>query len=201
MNTGHTKESLVAFERRIAEFFNAGQIRAPVHFSGGNEEQLLEIFKEVRHEDWLCTSWRSHYHCLLKGVPEAQLEGLILAGQSISLNIPEYRIVSSAMVAGMAPIAAGIGLGLRGQGSRARVWCFLGDMAAETGIAHESIKFCDNWALNVSFIIEDNGLSVCGDTRALWRGWTPHEKRHANVTRYRYQLTWPHAGAGHRVQF
>jgi outer membrane receptor protein involved in Fe transport len=34
-----TKQELIDFEKEVAEAFNAGKIRAPVHLSGGNEDQ------------------------------------------------------------------------------------------------------------------------------------------------------------------
>ena len=68
MNHGHTAESLTAFEQDIASEFNRGAIRSPVHLAGGNEQSLLEIFNDVRDCDYVAVQWRSHLHCLLKGV-------------------------------------------------------------------------------------------------------------------------------------
>ena len=42
-------------------------------------------------------------------------------------------------------------------------------MTSETGIAHESIKFAKNYNLPIQFIIEDNNLSVCTNTRKVWK--------------------------------
>ena len=42
-----TVEGLKAFEEKIADFFNKGEIRAPIHLSDGNESSLIEIFKVV----------------------------------------------------------------------------------------------------------------------------------------------------------
>ena len=44
----------------------------------------------------------------------------------------------------------------------------MGDMTAETGIAHECIKYARNHQLPIRFIVEDNGKSVCTDTREAW---------------------------------
>src|SRR5215831_4668840 len=85
MITNHTPDTLKEFEQQIAEDFNAGKIRAPVHLAGGNEEQLIDIFSAVTKSDWVLTQWRSHYHCLLKGVPPERLRADILAGRSITL--------------------------------------------------------------------------------------------------------------------
>ena len=74
-----TVELLKDFETKVAEAFNGGSIKAPVHLSDGNESQMIEVFKSVKAEDWVFCSWRSHYQCLLKGVPEADVFDEILA--------------------------------------------------------------------------------------------------------------------------
>jgi len=197
-----TVESLIAFETEIAALFNAGQIRAPVHLSDGNEAQLLEIFREVQAQDWVCCSWRSHYHCLLKGVPPALLRAEIMAGRSIALCFPDYRIVSSAIAGGTVPIAVGLAMGEKRRGSNARVWCFLGDMVAESGIAHECVKYASRQMLNMCFVIENNGLSVCTPTMSAWGSTLPGMEDGALMMKsYNYHSRYPHAGVGERVQF
>ena len=78
-------KELVDFELKVASAFNAAKIKAPIHLHGNNEDQLINIFKNINKEDWIFSSWRSHYHCLLKGVPEEILLKDILDGKSITL--------------------------------------------------------------------------------------------------------------------
>jgi TPP-dependent pyruvate/acetoin dehydrogenase alpha subunit len=198
-----TAEQLIAFETEIADQFNAAKIRAPVHLYSGNEAQMIALFQDVRPEDWVCCSWRSHYQCLLKGVPPERVRAEILAGRSISLCFPEHRVVSSAIVGGIIPIALGLALGLRRRGEQARVHCFMGDMTSETGIVHECLKYATNQQLPIRFIVEDNAKSVCTDTREAWgqTALTFQNQRHPLVEFYQYQTKYPHAGAGVRVQF
>lgn len=192
---------LRAFEEDIAEEFNAGKIRAPVHLYEGNEEQMIEIFRDVKAEDWVCCSWRSHYQCLLKGVPPAELKAEIMAGRSISLCFPQQRIVSSAIVGGIIPIALGIALGIKRSNGANKVWCFSGEMTMHTGAFHEAHKYASNRELPMEFVVEDNGKSVCTDTKQAW-GLTPGwDGRRKVLHYYRYETKWPHAGAGKRVQF
>ena len=197
------REELINFETEIAEMFNAGKIRAPVHLYSGNEDEMIEVFRDVQPEDWVMCSWRSHYQCLLKGVPPEEVRREILAGRSISLCFPEYRVVSSAIVGGIVPIAVGIAAGLKRSGAKGRVHCFMGEMTSETGTAHESIKYSENHKLPIRFIVEDNGKSVCTDTRETWAlpVLTYQGNTHPMVRFYKYQTKYPHAGAGSRVQF
>ena len=88
------KKKLILFEEKIPGLFNKGKIRAPVHLYYGNETKLINIFKKIKKNDWVFCSWRSHYQCLLKGVPEKKLINEIIKGKSISLCFPEYKIYS-----------------------------------------------------------------------------------------------------------
>ena len=215
MDVRHTPESLVAFEDEIAQMFLNKEIHSPVHLSGGNESQLIDIFRNhVNQDDWILCSWRSHYACLLKGVPPEQLRQAILDGKSISLCFPEYQILSSGIVGGTAPIAVGLAMGIKRKQAMEfkgrlpypheyrKVVCFLGDTTAETGIVHESVKYATNHDLPVLFVIEDNGLSVSTDTVEVWGGaYQNHWFNSDKILRYRYQLTRPHVGIGTHVAF
>jgi TPP-dependent pyruvate/acetoin dehydrogenase alpha subunit len=195
--TDHTPETLRAFEAQIAADFDAAKIRAPVHLAGGNEQQLLDVFQHIREEDWVLTQWRSHFHCLLKGISPTTLREDILAGRSITLCYPEHRILSSAIVGGTLPIGVGIAMAIKRSGGTEKVWCFVGDMTARAGMFHECKEYAAGHGLPICFVVEDNGLSVCSDTAEAWgKGvlmpW---------VRSYRYHLGFPHSGAGKRVNF
>ena len=206
MITDYTKEDLVAFENEVAECFNNAMIKAPVHLYNDNEEQIIDVFKKhnIGPEDWVLGSWRSHYQCLLKGVPKDKLMEAILKGRSISLCFKEQRVLCSGIVTGVLPISVGIALDIKRKGGKNRVFCFMGDMTSETGMAHECIKYSRNHKLPIHFIIEDNGKSVCTNTRATWAmdKLTYEGVNDEYVSYYRYKLDkYPHAGAGTRVQF
>ena len=197
------KKDLINFEKNIAEEFNAGKIHAPIHLYSNNEDFLIKFFKKIKKDDWIFCSWRSHYQCLLKGVPINILKKEILEGKSISLCFPKYKIYSSAIVGGSAPIAVGLALSIKREKQKSKVFCFLGDMTSETGIVYECIKYSRNNKLPIHFIIEDNSKSVCTNTRHAWslRKLTYENKNDKYVTYYKYKLKYPHAGAGKRVQF
>jgi pyruvate dehydrogenase E1 component alpha subunit len=197
------KKKLISFEDKIAMLFNKGKIRAPVHLYYGNEDQIIKIFKKIKKNDWIFCSWRSHYQCLLKGVPEKKLIDEIIKGKSISLCFPEHKIYSSAIVGGNIPIAVGTAMAIKRKKKKNKVYCFMGDMTSETGIAHESIKYSINKNLPITFIIEDNNLSVCTNTRKTWgiNKLTYSGVKSKFIKTYKYKNKYPHAGAGIRVQF
>ena len=73
MITNLTPTDLIQFEKRVADSFNQAKIKAPVHLYSNNEKEMIKVFEDIKEEDWVFCSWRSHYQCLLKGVPENEL--------------------------------------------------------------------------------------------------------------------------------
>jgi TPP-dependent pyruvate/acetoin dehydrogenase alpha subunit len=204
MRTSFSVADLIAFEEDIAARFNDRQIRAPVHLYSGCEEPMIDVFeRHVEPDDWVLCSWRSHYQCLLKGVPPDEVRAAILDGKSISLCFPRHRILSSAIVGGVLPIAVGIAMGIKAEGGSNKVVCFMGEMTSETGIAHECIKYSTAHQLPILFVVEDNAHSVCTPTREAWNmpTLTFEARRPENVLYYSYRSKWPHAGSGVRINF
>lgn len=206
------KEDLILFETEIGEIFNAGGIKAPVHLYSGNEDLMLEVFKDIDiQSDWVCCTWRNHYQGLLKGIPPEVLKQNILEGKSMVVNLPEYKFICSSIVGGIPSIAAGIALSIKHQNKSNRVWCWVGDMSAETGAFHEAYKYSLNHELPITFIVEDNRKSVCTPTPDIWKRDQPYYLqseyeggllKQKNLIYYQYENTkYPHAGAGVRVQF
>jgi pyruvate dehydrogenase E1 component alpha subunit len=203
MNTIHTIDSLISFENKVCELFKNKEIRAPVHLYYGNEYTMIEIFKKINEEDWVLCSWRSHYQCLLKGVPEDILLQDIKLGKSISLNYPNYKIVSSAIVAGNIPIATGLALASKLKKSKEHIYCFIGDMTSQTGTFHENYHYSINHDLPITWIIEDNNKSVCTDTKRVWNceSLVYEKDNFKKIIYYKYDTKYPHAGTGERIQF
>jgi TPP-dependent pyruvate/acetoin dehydrogenase alpha subunit len=191
-------ESLIAFERKIADHWEAGRIKGPIHLSGGNEKELVEIFKEVKQSDWVFSTWRSHYHALLKGIEPSWLEQQILVGKSITIVNQEHKFYSSAIVGGIIPIAIGVAMQVKASGGSDTVWCFIGDMAFETGQFYEMHKYATNYNLPIKFVVEDNGVSTNTPTIETWGG---KKSIPDNVIYYKYQKQWPHYGTGKWVMF
>jgi len=191
-------DTLITFERKIADLWEAGKIRGPIHLSGGNERELVEIFGKVKSGDWVFSTWRSHYHALLKGVDPSWLEKEILDGKSITIVNKEHKFYSSAIVGGIIPIAVGVAMQLKADNSTDKVWCFIGDMAFETGIFYEMHKYATNYNLPIQFVVEDNGVSTNTPTFETWNSKKPIPD---NVIYYKYEKQWPHYGTGKWIMF
>jgi len=197
-----TKEELINFEKEIGELFNSAKIRAPIHLYAGNEDQIIDVFKNIDiKNDWICCTWRNHYQALLKGIPSDVLKEKILQGKSMVMNLPEYKFICSSIVGGIPSIAAGIAFASKLRGTGERVWCWTGDMSAETGAWTEAYKYSVAHDLPITFIVEDNDLSVLTPTKEVWgdNKWYLNGNK---VIYYKYKNEkYPHAGAGVRVQF
>jgi pyruvate dehydrogenase E1 component alpha subunit len=193
-----TIDDLIVFERKIADHWEAGKIKGPIHLSGGNEKELIEIFKDVKQSDWVFSTWRSHYHALLKGIDPIWLEQEIVAGRSITIVNQEHKFYSSAIVGGIIPIAIGVAMQVKASGSSEAVWCFIGDMTFETGQFYEMHKYATNYNLPIKFVVEDNGVSTNTPTIETWgiKKAIPD-----NVIHYEYKKQWPHYGTGKWVMF
>ena len=211
-----TIDELRAFERDIGDTFNSGEIRAPIHLYDGNEEQMLEVFKRIDiKNDWVCATWRNHYQCLLKGVPPELLKNKILAGKSMVMTIPKYKIVCSSIVGGIPSIATGIAGAIKALGGTNRVWCWVGDMSSLTGAWSEAYRYAVAQDLPITFIVEDNELSVLTPTKEVWgedKWYLPAKRSQHEPKTVKYETDhliyytysndkYPHAGAGVRVQF
>jgi pyruvate dehydrogenase E1 component alpha subunit len=192
------KQYLIDFEAEVAKRYESGEVKAPIHLSGGNEDQLIEIFKNINSNDWVFVPWRNHYHALLHGFDRQQLMDDIVAGKSMSTSSNINKFYSSAIVGGIIPIALGTAMALKRKNSDRKVWCFIGDMTFETGVFHESYKYSKNFDLPLKFVVEDNNLSVHTPTDVAWniRQDVPED-----VIYYSYENSYPHHGTGKWVNF
>ncbi len=193
-----TSETLIDFENLIVKHWEEGKIRGPIHLSNGNEEQLIEVFKRVKETDWVFSTWRSHYHALLKGVSTDWVEEEILKGKSITLCNMDDKFYSSAIVGGTLSIALGVAMGIKDKGSDEKVWVFIGDMSFESGIFYEVHKYARNFDLPLYFVVEDNDVSTYTPTEATW-----NKKREipSDVVYYKYKSKFPHYGTGKWIAF
>ena len=192
------KQYLIDFETEVKETYEAGNIKAPVHLCGGNEDQLIEIFNDIAEDDWVFCSWRNHYHALLHGIPRDTLMDMIVRGKSMSVYSDKPKFYSSSIVGGILPIALGTAMSIKMKGEHNKVWCFVGDMTFETGLFYETYKYARNFNLPLEFVVEDNNLSTNTPVDETWGG---KQTVPADVYHYEYKSDYPHHGTGTWVLF
>ena len=177
-----TPEELIAFEDRIGDLYLDNQLPFLFHLSGGNESQLIEIFKDIKPGDYVISNHRSHYHALLHGIPPDVVEDHILNGRSMFIYDRQRNFFCSAIIGGTPAIAAGIAWALKRKGSTQRVWCFI-----------EAVRYVDGWELPCTFVIENNNRSVESTNAERWGKSSNLNWSSPNVIKYQYDITYPHA--------
>lgn len=214
---------LIDFEKEIEEIYKTGIIRGPIHLRGGNEEQLVNIFKTINQKDIVLATWANHLEALLHGVPREKVKQRILDGQSMAMNFPEYHFYTSAIVSGISPIGVGIAyaikrqkdnheyLDLQSDQNHKYVNIFLGDMAFQNGLTLENIRYSINHDLPIRWIIGDNNLSVSTITDETWRGNIRELVKffksqisfckYTQLYYYSYKNIYPHSGCGSFISF
>jgi len=188
------KQDLIAFENEVKRRFENGKIPFPIHFSGGNEDELIRIFEKIRPQDWVFSTHRSHYHYLLKGGSPEKLMEMIVRGDSLHVFDKSIKFVSSAIVCGTPSMAVGVAKSIQKEKSGEHVWCFIGDGAEEQGAFYEAVRYSHTKKLPCTFVIEDNNLSV--DTPKCVRSGEDEFPWPNNVMRYEYIRKYPHVQTG-----
>jgi pyruvate dehydrogenase E1 component alpha subunit len=122
-----------------------------------------------------------------------------LEGRSITIVNKEEKFYSSAIVSSILPIAVGVAMSIKRENLDEKVWCFIGDMAFETGIFYEMHKYAKNYNLPIVFVVEDNGVSTNTPTEQTWNGMKRDVPE--DVIWYQYEKQWPHYGTGKWVTF
>ena len=148
------KKDLIDFETLVKNLYENKKIKAPIHLSGNNEEELIKIFKNIKKKDWVFSTWRSHYHALLHGIKKKKILKQILNGKSMSICSNKPKFYSSSIVAGTLPIALGVAMANKINKKKECVWVFIGDMTYETGVFHECHKYSIRNNLNIKYVKE-----------------------------------------------
>lgn len=193
MKTNWTAQELINFENRISELYLDNKLPFLFHLSGGNEEHLIEIFKEINEGDYVLSSHRNHYHALLHGISPEVLEDRIRNGRSMFIYDRSKNFFCSAIIGGTPAIAAGIAWALKRKGSKQKVWCFIGDGTEDNGHTYEAIRYVDGFGLPCKFIIENNNRSVEATNDQRWGKKANYEWNSSSVIKYNYTCTYPHA--------
>ena len=122
----------------------------------------------------------------------------IKRGRSMKITNKEHNFVISAIVGGIIPQALGVAMALKRKGSERRVWCFIGDMAFETGEFNLCYKYSKNFDLPLQFVVEDNDLST---NTPVEETWGKKQEVPDDVIFYEYERGFPHHGSGTWVLF
>ena len=159
------------FEERVAELLgDKPEIICPVHLYTGQEAIATGVCANLRKEDYVFSTHRSHGHYLAKGgdmkALMAELYGRVTGcskgrGGSMHLASPDVGLLgSSAIVAGTVPLAVGTALASSLEEQDTISVAFFGDGATNEGVFYESLNFASLNKLPVIFVCENNFYST-----------------------------------------
>lgn len=188
-----TEQELVSFEKEIGDLYLQNKLPFLFHLSGGNERELIDVFKQIKEGDYVISNHRSHYHALLHGIPPEDLKQKILDGRSMFVYDRKRKFFCSAIIGGTPAIAAGIAWALKRKGSTNRVWCFIGDGTEDSGHTYEAVRYVDGFDLPCTFVIENNNRSVESSNADRWGKASDYKWASPNIIKYYYNITYPHA--------
>jgi len=157
-------------EERIAEPLLQREIKCPTHLYIGQEAVATGICANLRKDDYVFSTHRSHGHYIAKGgdinALMAELYGKVTGcskgrGGSMHLASPDIGLLgSSAIVAGTIPLAVGVALAFSLKGQDTVSVAFFGDGATNEGVFYESLNFASLKKVPVIFVCENNFYST-----------------------------------------
>ena len=159
------------FEERVAELLcSQPEIICPVHLYIGQEAVAAGVCANLRKDDYVFSTHRSHGHYIAKGgdikALMAELYGKATGcssgrGGSMHLASPDIGLLgSSAIVAGTIPLAVGAALAFSMQKRDTVSVTFFGDGAVNEGVWYESLNFASLKKLPVILVCENNLYST-----------------------------------------
>jgi len=157
-------------ENRLVELLRNGEIKCPTHLYTGQEAIATGVCANLRKDDYVFSTHRSHGHYIAKGgdlkALMAELYGKKTGcsrgrGGSMHLVDPEMGLMgSAAIVASTIPLAVGTALASAMQENKRVAVAFFGDGATDEGVFDESLNFASLRKLPVVFICENNLFST-----------------------------------------
>jgi pyruvate dehydrogenase E1 component alpha subunit len=155
------------FEESLIGMHAQGHFRGHYHVYIGQEATGVGASSCLEPGDYVFTTHRNHGHLLARGADPGRLFAEILGRSdgynkgkggtfhvaAAALGIPH----TSAVVAGMIPLATGAAFAAKRKGGGQLSLCFFGDGALEEGAAAESFNLASLWKLPVIYLCENNG--------------------------------------------
>jgi 2-oxoisovalerate dehydrogenase E1 component len=167
------------FEERLLELSAEGLIAGSIHLCLGQEAIPVGALAALAGQDRVLSTYRGHGWALASGVPPAELMAEVCQrsggvnggrGGSAHLSAARYGFLGENSIVGAGvPIAAGVAMAARAQGTDRVVAVSIGEGAMNQGSVHEALVFAAAQALPVVVICENNGWSEMTRSAAVVR--------------------------------
>jgi len=170
------------FEEALITLHNEGRFRGHYHVYIGQEATGVPALSLLQAEDYVFTTHRNHGHILARGADPGRMLAEILGrrdgynkGKGGSFHVAPVELgflQTSAVVAGILPLATGAAYAAREKQSGQVSVCLFGDGALEEGAVAESFKLASIWKLPVLYLCENNGKYGHGKATGAMRSST-----------------------------
>tara|TARA_B100000029_G_scaffold151507_1_gene146642 strand:+ start:123 stop:1103 length:981 start_codon:yes stop_codon:yes gene_type:complete len=155
------------FEEEANRQTNLGNVVGTLHMYCGEEAVAVGVCANLRDDDYVLGTHRSHGHCIAKGAESdkmmAELFGKATGtcrGKGGSMHVADFSLnmlgANGIVGAGIGP-TTGTALASKIRGTDQVSVCFFGDGAAARGTFHEGIAMGSLWQLPVIYVCENNG--------------------------------------------
>lgn len=159
------------FEERCFEAYMERKIGGFLHLYSGQEAIATGVLEVARPgHDYVITGYRDHVHAIKAGAPAREVMAELYGketgssrgrGGSMHIFDPDARFMGGyALVGQPFPLAAGLALACKHQGTDQIAICFLGDGANNQGTFHETMNMASLWKLPVLFVCENNLYAI-----------------------------------------
>jgi pyruvate dehydrogenase E1 component alpha subunit len=155
-----------ACEDRLRRGMASGEFAAIIWPARGQEAIAAGFGEALRRDDRLVTTYRGIHDLIAKGVPLTEIMGEILnrtpgasrgKGGTMHITCPDAGVMLCTGIVGAGvPVAVGLALAARQEGSDRVVAVTFGDGATNTGSFHEGLNLASTWQLPVVFICQNN---------------------------------------------
>jgi TPP-dependent pyruvate/acetoin dehydrogenase alpha subunit len=155
-----------AVDDRLRKGILRGEFAAVIWPSRGQEAIGAGVGAALRQDDRLVTTYRGLHDLVGKGVPLTEIIGEVLGrspgasrgkGGTMHITAPEHGVMLSTGIVGAGvPVAVGLALAAKQQGSDRVTAVSFGDGATNTGSFHEGINLASAWQLPVIFVCQNN---------------------------------------------
>jgi TPP-dependent pyruvate/acetoin dehydrogenase alpha subunit len=164
------------FEENLVPLHDKGVFSGHYHLYIGQEATGVPALSCLGPDDYLFTTHRNHGHLLARGADPKRLCAEILGraggynkgkGGSFHTVVPSLGFLhTSAVVAGIIPLAAGTAYASKALKNGRTTVCLFGDGALEEGAAPETFNLASLYKLPVLFLCENNGKYGTGRAAA-----------------------------------
>ena len=166
----HTMSRVRGFDQKVAELFEAGEIKGTAHSYVGQEAVAAGVCANLTERDFIASHHRGHGHCIAKGASMdrmmAELMGRVtgychgLGGSMHIADLDLHILGANGIVGASMPLSCGAALAAKLRGEDTVVVAFFGDGASNQGVFHESLNLAAVWRLPVIFVCENNQYAL-----------------------------------------